>query len=326
MTASPNPSPFAAAPTFPGIHHVTMLAGDAQRNLDFYVGTLGLRLVKRTVNFDDPTTYHLYYGDALGRPGTLLTFFPWPGARRAQRGSGAIESVALAVPPSSLDAWRTRLDDAGVAHTAIERFGTDGLAFDDPDGLRLELVATGDDDADPAIQRVDTVTLRLREAAPSAAFLRDVLGFHDATRDGLHQRLAFADGGPSARVDLIEDPTTARARGGAGGVHHLAFRVTDDAAQGAWQDRIAQAGHHVTAVQDRSYFRSIYFREPGGVLYEIATDPPGFTRDEPAASLGAGLQLPAWFEGRRAEIEAALPPLRDAASPPITTTHPEVQP
>ena len=304
-----------------GIHHVTAIAGDPQTNVDFYAGVLGLRLVKKTVNFDDPSTYHLYYGDGLGSPGTLMTFFPWPGARRGSLGSGQTRTTAFAVPEDSLDFWRRRFDGAGIRVDDIERFGVEGLAFSDPDGLRLELLASvkPDDDrrpwagsstpADHAIHGLDGVTFLHADSTASQRLLVEVMGFRQIAVDGDRARYASGTGGSGTFVDLVRDPSAAPGRVAGGSVHHVAFRVEDDPAQAAWMDRLFAAGHPTTDVKDRQYFHSIYFREPGGVLFELATDNPGFAVDEPVEALGRGLQLPPWLEPSRSRIERLLPDL-----------------
>ncbi len=308
-----------------GIHHVTAIASDPRANFDFYSGLLGLRLVKRTVNFDDPGTYHLYYGDQEGRPGTILTFFPWPGARRGSRGTGQATVVSLSVPEGTLGSWRRRFAAHGVtSDDPVERFGEEVLPFADPDGLRLELVAhPGAAALDPwadgsvgeaeAVRGVHSVTLSVSRAEPSADLLTDDLGYRPAVEAGPRSRFRVggegAGAGAGAVIDLVEDPDTPQGRIAAGTVHHVAFRAIDDAEQAVWRERLREAGRQPTPVQDRRYFQSIYFREPGGVLYEIATDPPGFTRDESVAGLGAALRLPPWLEPHRERIEAVLPPL-----------------
>jgi glyoxalase family protein len=314
-----------------GIHHVTAVAGDPQSNLDFYTGTLGLRLVKRTVNFDDPTTYHLYYGDASGSPGTLLTFFPWPGAPRGRRGTAQAGAIALAVPEQALGFWADRLSSAGVeVEGPAERMGETVLGFDDPDGMRLELVgraeaagAAGTKDGRPVwesvvpaeagIRRVAGVTLFEQGFERTAEVLTAGLDFREAGSEGSRIRFVAGAGDGTAAVDVLCLPDAARGRIAAGTVHHVAWRVSNDAAHRDWRERVAAQGLDVTPVIDRQYFRSIYFREPGGVLFEIATDPPGMTVDEPLESLGSRLTLPPWYEPRRDWITDRLPRLRAAA-------------
>ena len=305
-----------------GIHHVTAVAGDPQQNLDFYTEVLGLRLVKRTVNFDDPTTYHLYYGDETGSPGTALTFFPFEGARQGRPGRGQAVATAFAVPEGSLDYWADRLDasDATV-HDRQTRFGAGVLPFEDPHGQPLELVeaespiepwADGPVPADRAIRGFFGVTLHSEEPDATANVL-DVLGF-----DRVDSEPDPDDGAERVRYAACEDRATVvdvlhrgppRGRPGVGTVHHVAFRAAHEHEQMAWRERLSDAGQFVTPQKDRQYFRSIYFREPGGILFEIATDGPGFTADESVAELGSELKLPSWLEDERERIEAALPSL-----------------
>lgn len=325
-------TPTPLTPPVPGLHHVTAIATDAQTNLDFYAGVLGLRLVKKTVNYDDPGTYHLYYGDEIGRPGTILTFFPWPLARRGSRGAGQATVTAFAVPEGSLGFWRERLEGQGiVVEDPHRRFDEEVLTLLDPDGLKLELVAhAGAADLAPwidgpvddrrAVRGFHSVTLLEARGEPTAELLTAGMGFHRAAVAGRRVRFEAAPAGGEAdavaagtRVDVVESPETAAGHVAAGTVHHVAFRVAGDGEQLALRDRLLARGLHVTPVQERHYFRSIYFREPGGVLFEIATDPPGFTVDEPAAELGGALRLPPWLEPERARIEAALPPLTSAS-------------
>jgi glyoxalase family protein len=305
----------------PGIHHITAIASDPQRNVDFYTEVLGLRLVKLTVNFDDPATYHLYFGDERGSPGTLLTFFPWPGAARGQRGTGQVAATTFAVPEGSLDYWEDRLRQRdAVLFQRQSRFDEEVLAFLDPDWMPLELVARPGADAiapwegggiplDYAIRGFDGVTMWEKDLAPSLDLLTGTMGFRVVGEDGPRIRLQAAADGPAALVDLLHLPDGQRGTHGAGTVHHVAWRTPDDAEQLAWREDVATLGLRVTPVIDRQYFRSVYFREPGGVLFEIATDPPGMDWDEPVEALGSRLRLPSWFEPQRKEIEAALPAL-----------------
>jgi glyoxalase family protein len=303
-----------------GIHHISAITGSAQRNADFYSGVLGLRLVKRTVNFDDPGSYHLYYGNELGEPGTLLTFFAWPGATRGHLGTGEPSAVALLVPASSLAFWRARLERAAVTNLEmITRFGEEGLAFSDPDGMRVELVARADAAglepwtrgaiaAEHAVRGLDGLTLLTRRADRTLELLTNTMGFESVGVESGRTRLRSGTG-PAASVDVIEAPGQPGGVMGAGTIHHVAWRAHDDAAQLEWLGNVAQTGLSVTDVQERCYFRSIYFRERGGVLFEIATDGPGFGIDESAAELGTTLRLPPWLESQRARLEAHLPPL-----------------
>jgi len=305
----------------PGIHHITAIAGDAQRNFAFYTGLLGLRLVKRTVNFDDPGTYHFYFGDERGRPGTILTFFPWAGIAAGRRGTGEVSATTFAVPPGALDGWARHLDGARVAVQRAERFGEPLLAFEDPDGMPLELAGATWADGAEAGARADGVeapgsilgfhsaTLHLRSREHTESLLTTTLGFETAGEDGGRRRFRGATPGAGAFVDTLETPGERRGSLGTGSVHHIAWRARDDAAQADWLERLLRLGLQVTPVQDRQYFRSIYFREPGGVLFEIATDPPGFMTDEPLEHLGEALKLPPWLEPDRVSIERALPAL-----------------
>jgi glyoxalase family protein len=303
-----------------GIHHVTALASDPQRNVDFYAGFLGLRLVKLTVNFDAPDVYHLYYGDETGRPGTILTFFPFPDAVRGQKGSGEVSAVAFSIPPGSAGHWTGRLGRKGVAFLGPgSRFGETVLSFEDPDGMVVELVedpaapgpgwSGGPVEEDRAIRRLHGITMLHGSLAPTEAFLTGGMGFADAGSDGGRHRFLAGAGEDQARIDVVVDAPAPPARQSAGSVHHIAWRVKDDAEQREWQPRLRRAGAAPTQVMDRSYFHSIYFREPGGVLFEIATDPPGFLVDETVDTLGTGLKLPPWLEPQRELIQRNLPPL-----------------
>jgi glyoxalase family protein len=304
-----------------GIHHVTAISGPAARNLDFYTRVLGLRLVKKTVNFDDPGTYHLYYGDETGQPGTIITFFPWAHAAPGRLGVGETQETSFRIPAGALGFWAQRFVERGVRHEAIAtRFGERVLAFQDPDGMRLALVAVpgaeagtwagGDIPAEHAIAGFHGVGLLLPETGPTGAILTDVFGFHEVGREGATIRFQASGTANGSVVDLTAAPEAARGRLGAGTVHHVAFRAADDEAEFAMMRRLAENhGIETTEQKDRNYFRSLYFREPGGVLFEIATDVPGFAVDEPAASLGTSLKLPDGLESRRAAIEAALPAL-----------------
>ena len=303
-----------------GIHHVTAIAGDPQTNIDFYVGVLGLRLVKQTVNFDDPGSYHFYYGDAQGSPGTLLTFFAWPGGRRGRPGLGQATAAALSVPPDALDFWRGRLAAHGVMMGESEtRLGETTLPFYDPDGLRLELVPTAGD-ARPgwtggtipsaqAIRGVHAVTLPERSVDRTASLMTETLGFRAVQTDGDWTRYALGDGASGTFADVQAAPGLSPGQIAVGSIHHVAWRTPDDAQQEAWLSQISRLGLGISPVMDRDYFHSIYFREPGGILFEIATDAPGFATDETPETLGAHLQLPAQYEANRARIEANLPPI-----------------
>ncbi|SFR54512.1 ring-cleaving dioxygenase [Halogeometricum limi] len=301
-----------------GIHHVTAVAGDPSANVRFYTDVLGLRLVKRTVNFDDTQTYHLYFGDETGSPGTAMTFFPFGEGRPGRPGRGQAVATAFVVPEGSLDYWRERLADRGVETTDRDRFGAGVLAFSDRDGQPLELVE-GESDVEPwtdgpvpedaALRGFFGVTLHSADPGATGRVL-ELLGFE--RRDEAEDRVRYvADGDRATVVDLLERESP-RGRPGVGTVHHVAFRVPDGETQMRWREELSDAGQYVTEQKDRQYFDSIYFREPGGVLFEIATDGPGFTADESVESLGSALKLPPWLESDREDIEARLPPLNAA--------------
>lgn len=312
--------------TSAGLHHVTAIAGPVRRNLDFYSRTLGLRLVKRTVNFDDPETYHLYFGDAAGSPGSILTFFPWGDKfpmqiAPARVGAGETEETRLRIPQASLSYWLDRLTVAGVPHAVPDRrFGRTTIAFEDPDGMRLRLVAVpgaeaeeawagGEVPGEHAIRGIEGVSLRLRRSEATARVLTEVFGWAEVAQEGAVRRFAAPGNGMGAVVDLHEVSDAGAGRLGTGTVHHIAFRAADDAAQAAMVEKLVGLGLGVTEQRDRNYFRSVYFREPGGVLFEIATDDPGFAVDEAAGELGTALKLPSFLEGRRTRIEEVLPAL-----------------
>jgi glyoxalase family protein len=301
-----------------GIHHITAIASDPQKNVDFYTGLLGLRLVKKTVNFDDPGTYHLYYGDRIGHPGTILTFFPWPGMHRGRRGTGETAVVSFAVPKGSLGVWAERAAAYGVtAATTQERFGEERfLAFSDPDGMQIELVEVegGDGGSQTEILGFHSATLFEEGYERTARLLTGSFGFELIAQHGNRFRYQAAGIGPGQLVDLMCMPDLRRGSMGAGTVHHIAWRTATDELQSKWRAELAAQGYNVTPVMDRQYFHSIYFREPGGVLFEIATDPPGFAIDETVEQLGTSLKLPQWLEPARPEIERALPAIRVSAT------------
>lgn len=305
-----------------GIHHITAIAGDAKRNFDFYTKTLGLRFIKRTVNFDDPQTYHFYFGDEQGTPGTILTFFPWGSAvRQGRRGAGMATEIGYAVPEESLDFWIKRFEEKNVIYNKpAEKFGEKYLTFLDPDGLKLELIVPNKKDernpfetdtvnADVATRGFYNTTLTLNNIKPTAEILTDIFGYKLIGQEVNRYRYATDAIATANIIDLVELPTEQRGLGANGTVHHVAFRVKDDATQMAFREKIEAAGHHITPQIDRNYFHSLYFREPGGVLFEIATDNPGFTVDEPLEELGKNLKLPAQYEPMRKKIEAHLAPL-----------------
>ena len=293
-----------------GIHHVTAIASDPQANLDFYTRFLGLRLVKKTVNFDDPGSYHFYYGDSTGSPGTIMTFFPWPGARRGRQGNGQVTVTSFAVPRDSIGTWVTKLSKAGVDFDGpFERFGEETLVFSDPDGLKLEIIGSTDGEGD-GIQSFHSATIAEEGYEKTARLLTEVMGFTFSGEDANRFRFTSNGGGPSKIVDVLCSPDAARGMVSAGTVHHIAWRTPTAEQQLRWRGTLVGLDYNVSPVMDRNYFESIYFREPGGVLFEIATDPPGFTVDEPLESLGQSLKLPPSYEPMRDKIEAALPPVR----------------
>lgn len=305
-----------------GIHHITAIAGDAKRNFDFYTKVMGLRFVKKTVNFDDPQTYHFYFGDEQGSPGTILTFFPWGDqVRQGSRGAGMATEIGYSVPKGSLEQWMKRLDEHNVIYNKpAEKFGTRYLTFLDPDGLKIELVETGSEDArkqyetdqvkaDIATKGFFNTTLTLNNVKPTAAILTEVFGYKLIAQEGNRYRYATDAVDTANVIDLVELPSERRGIGANGTVHHIAFRVKDDETQMMFHDKIQRMGLGITPQIDRNYFHSLYFREPGGVLFEIATDNPGFTVDEPLEELGKNLKLPAQYESKRSVIEQHLVPL-----------------
>ncbi|WP_118973665.1 ring-cleaving dioxygenase [Taibaiella koreensis] len=305
-----------------GLHHITAIAGNAQRNYDFYTQALGLRMVKKTVNFDDPGTYHFYYGNETGTPGTILTFFPWEGIGQGHTGTGMATEIGYSVPAGSLDFWRDHFTRLQVPSTETgERFGETFLSFTDPDGLNLALLVPDKNDSRPgwtsgeigpeaATKGFHSATLTLKAIDPTARVLTDIFGYRLLSQEGNRYRF-ITDAVPDAAiVDLLETPDGKPGRNAAGTNHHIAFRVADSNAQMAYREKVLSKGLQITPQIDRDYFFSLYFREPGGVLFEIATDNPGFTVDEPLAELGKGLKLPKQYEPARAEIERSLPSLR----------------
>jgi glyoxalase family protein len=305
-----------------GIHHVTALAADPQRNIDFYAGVLGLRLVKLTVNFDAPDVYHIYYGNDTGDPGTILTFFPFPDASRGKRGTGEISAVAFLAPRGSLEFWAAHLSQHGIRFDGpFPRFGEQCVSFEDPDGMTLELVFGGGGERDggergespvpraSALQRIRGVTILLRDSVRTDEVLTATLGLRRAESESGRVRYLIGKQETESTVDIMTEPSIPRAAQSAGSVHHIAWRTPSGEEQLRWRERIREAGMFVTEVLDRSYFQSIYFREPGGVLFEIATDPPGFAVDESPEELGSHLKLPPWLEPERLKIERLLPPV-----------------
>jgi glyoxalase family protein len=309
------------AQTIPGLHHVTAISGPPQQNVDFYVGTLLQRLVKKTVNFDAPDTYHLYYGNHRAEPGSILTFFPFVDAGPGRAGPGMASAVAYAVPKGGLNAWMMALAEAAVDFDGpVERFGEQMIALSDPDGLRIELIETErgtGQSASIADTPVDdgfhSVTLWLDNPERTARLLTDVFGYESAgeASEGGETRYRFlaAGHGRGSAIDLITSDSASIGRQGAGSIHHVAFRAENDDVQMGWREALRAQGFDVTPQIDRQYFNAIYFREPGGVLFEIATDPPGFATDEPMETLGQELKLPAQHEHLRDQIERVLPPV-----------------
>jgi glyoxalase family protein len=310
-----------------GLHHVTAIASDPQRTLDFYVGLLGLRFVKRTVNFDDPTSYHVYFGDARGTPGTVLTFFLWPGARRGTRGIGQIEATAFVIPPNSAGYWLERFREHHVPAEKIPaRFGEEVIRIVDPDGLLIELIGSipttgfelwsgGTVPVEYSLRGFHGVSVSLKGYEQTAKLLNETFGYQLLEQSGNRFRFAAPrESGTGRIVDLLCMPDGSPGRVAVGSVHHIAFRARDDEEQLAWRQRLVDLGYSVTPVIDRTYFHSIYFREPGGVLFEIATNPPGFTLDESLKELGENLCLPPWLEPSRSQIEKILPPIEVPAT------------
>ena len=304
-----------------GLHHITAVAQDPQKNVDFYRNVLGQRLVKKTINFDDPGTYHFYYADAAGTPGSVLTFFPWPDVPQAARGNGSTNALAYNVPDGAFGFWQEHLKKNGVQTAPVEqRFGVDVLPFDDPSGLRIELIGSdqpagtqswldGPIDARFALQGFHSATLWLDQVEPTAELLTKQMGYTFSGQEGSRYRFAGGPGALGSLIDIVQRPAGSPAIFGAGSVHHIAFRVPDDQSQLDYQRALRAAGLGVTEVRDRSYFHSIYYREPGGVLFEIATKNPGFAIDEPLERLGEALKLPGWLEPQRLEIENLLAPI-----------------
>ncbi|MEJ1237103.1 ring-cleaving dioxygenase [Chryseolinea sp. T2] len=301
-----------------GLHHVTAIAGNAKRNFDFYTRVLGIRLVKKTVNFDDPGTYHFYFGDEVGTPGSILTFFPWEGISSGTPGAGQATEVVYAVPAGSLDFWKTRLEAHQVKYETGKRFGDDYVSFKDPDGLPLTLLVSNKEDnrkgwstaevaVDVAIKGFHSVTLTLNRKDATEKVL-ELLGYKLVSEENNRYRFA-TDAIDTANVVDILEVSSPRGVNAAGTIHHIAFRVKDETVQAAIREQIVKAGYQITPKIDRNYFFSLYFREPGGVLFEIATDNPGFATDETVEELGTHLMLPPQYEGSRSKIEQVLPVL-----------------
>ncbi len=302
-----------------GLHHVTALAADPQQNVDFYAGVLGLRLVKKTINFDAPEVYHLYYGDEAGSPGTIMTFFPYKSIHPGRKGKGMLNTTAFAIDPASIGYWEARLKQFGIAYKGPQdRFEEAFISFEDPDGLGLELVTVTADDRpgytqghipeQHAIKGFQGVTLWEEGYERTAGVLTEQLN-HKLLREGSNRFRFVPDGTTGNCIDILCMPDALPARGGSGTVHHVAFATATDASQLQVRQKVAERGLNVTPVIDRNYFHSIYFREPGGVLFEVATNPPGFAVDELASELGQNLKLPAWLEPHRVELERVLTPV-----------------
>jgi len=307
-----------------GLHHITAIAGDAKRNYDFYTRVLGLRLVKKTVNFDDPETYHFYFGDEVGTPGTILTFFPWGNrVRRGQRGTQQVTEIGYAVPSGSLDFWKERLEANHVIFNNVaEKFGEPYLTLLDPDGLKLELTVPKTADtrqpwtteavgAAHALRGFHHITVTTHKMDATARILTDVFGYRPLASEVNRHRFITDAVQEAALVDLVEAPGETVGVVGGGSVHHVAFRVKDEATLLSYREKVIAQGLHITEKIDRNYFYSLYFREPGGVLFEIATDNPGFATDETVAELGSGLKLPPQYEGYRDRLEQVLPQLEN---------------
>lgn len=293
-----------------GIHHITAIVGHPQENTDFYAGVLGLRLVKKTVNFDDPGTYHLYFGDEKGKPGTIITFFPWPNAYQGRIGDGQVGVTSYVVPKGALAFWENRLTKFGISYTKTERFDETYLQFDDVHGLHLEIVEReegepnrwtfGDVTANVAIKGFGGATLYSKSPGATGELLEQ-MGLEKAGEEGDYVR--FRAAGDIGNVIDIKQTTSGRSRMGVGTVHHIAWRASDDQDQLDWSSYVDSLGYGVTPVQDRNYFNAIYFREHGEILFEIATDPPGFAIDESQETMGEKLMLPAQYEEHREKIE-----------------------
>ncbi len=304
-----------------GLHHITAIAGNAKKNFDFYTKTLGLRLVKKTVNFDDPHTYHFYYGDKVGTPGTILTFFPWEGITTGRRGARQVTEIGYSVPENSFDFWLKRFEEHNVIYNKpAEKFGEQYLSFLDPDGLKIELtVPKNADNREPwttnevteanALRGFHNITITSNKIEATAKILTDVFGYRLLEQHVNRYRFITDAVETAAIVDLVEIPAEIAGHVAGGSVHHVAFRVENEAILMQYREKIVNLGLHITEKIDRNYFYSLYFREPGGVLFELATENPGFATDETVDQLGSGLKLPAQYEAMRADIENVLPKL-----------------
>ncbi|WP_057761888.1 ring-cleaving dioxygenase [Cytobacillus praedii] len=300
-----------------GIHHITAIVGHPQENVDFYAGVLGLRLVKQTVNFDDPGTYHLYFGNEGGKPGTIITFFPWAGARQGVIGDGQVGVTSYVVPKGSLSFWKKRLEKYNVHYTIMERFGEEFLEFDDPHGLHLEIVEReegerntwtfGEISPEVAIKGFGGATLLSAQPDKTAELLKNVMGLEEVGQEG--DFIRFRSTAEIGNIIDLKLTTIGRGQMGVGTVHHIAWRAKDDEDQLDWQKYVAANGYGVTPVKDRNYFNAIYFREHGEILFEIATDPPGFSHDESQETMGEKLMLPEQYEQYREQLERTLIPI-----------------
>lgn len=302
-----------------GLHHITAIAGNAKRNYEFYTKILGLRFIKKTVNFDDPGTYHFYFGDEAGTPGTILTFFPWEGITKGKKGTGMATEIGYSVPGKSLDFWSDRFKKNNIKINGTgKRFDEQFLSFEDPDGLPLTLIIPQSTDnrkpwetdevkAPVATRGFHSISLNLRSVTDTAKVLTDILGYKLSGQEGNRYRYVTDAVENASIIDLLETPQDARAINAGGTIHHIAFRVKDEAVLMDFREKVVRNSLSITPKIDRNYFFSLYFREPGGVLFELATDNPGFTVDEPLHELGKHLKLPAQYESNRAEIEKALP-------------------
>jgi len=303
-----------------GLHHITAIADNAKRNLDFYTQVLGLRLVKKTVNFDDPGTYHFYFGNEEGTPGTILTFFPWEGIGQGTNGAGLATHIGYSVPKGSLEFWKNRLKQFNINVEESEIFGEKLISFKDPDGLQLQFIEsstlddrkiwTTDDIKDEnGLKGFHNVTLTLKKADPTIKVLTDILGYNLQKQEGERYRFATDSIDTANLIDIIENDKVPFGKNAAGTNHHIAFRVANDDILMEYREKVMSAGLNITPKINRDYFYSLYFREPGGVLFEIATDNPGFTVDEPLNELGQNLKLPKQYEVMRSQVEQSLPKL-----------------
>ncbi|WP_042473332.1 ring-cleaving dioxygenase [Bacillus ndiopicus] len=301
-----------------GIHHITAIVGHPQENIDFYAGVLGLRLVKQTVNFDDPGTYHLYFGDKGGTPGTIITFFPWANAYKGRIGDGQVGVTTYVVPEGALPFWVNRLAKFSIPFKKAERFGEQVIQFDDPHGLHIELVARAEGEGnewifggitpDVAIKGFGGATLYSSNPEATAKVLTEVMGLEQVATEGDYIR--FKSSAAIGNTVDLKTITGVRGQMGVGTVHHIAWRAQDDADHVEWQKHAMNHGQFVTEIKDRNYFNAIYFREPGEILFEIATDPPGFAHDETPETMGSQLMLPSQYESRREELERTLIPIQ----------------